>query len=79
MVTDPFLMPVQSATFVKTTAAKKISTNEFRPGGVRGDDAGRREPGEESLKYESIVNIPQMPTSQIQLPSDNVLTVLPQF
>ena len=29
---DPFLMPVQSATFHKTTAAKKISTNEFKQG-----------------------------------------------
>ena len=73
MVTDPFLMPVQSATFVKTTAAKKISTNEFRPGEFEEMILGAGSQGK-SLKYESIVNIPHMPTSQLQLPSDDVIT-----
>ena len=71
MVTDPFLMPVQSATFIKTTAAKKISTNEFKPGEFEEMMLGAGSQGK-SLKYESIVNIPQ--TSQLHLPPDNVVT-----
>lgn len=71
MVTDPFLMPVQSATFIKTTAAKKISTHEFKPGEFEEMMLGAGSQGK-SLKYESIVNIPQ--TSQLHLPPDNVAT-----
>ena len=74
MVTDPFLMPVQSATFIKTTAAKKISTNEFRPGEFEEMMLGAGGQGR-SLKYDSIVNIQQMPaSSQLQLPPDNAVT-----
>ena len=56
---DQFLHPVKSATFMKTTSAKKIHTNEFRSGefeemgGLGLTSAGR------SLKYESIVTLPQ--------------------
>ena len=73
MVTDPFLMPVQSATFIKTTAAKKISTNEFKHGEFEEMMLGAGSQGK-SLKYESIVNIPQMSTSQLHLPPENVAT-----
>ena len=68
---DPFLMPVQSATFHKTTAAKKISTNEFKQGEF--EELMLSGGQGKSLKYESIVNIPQMP-SQLQLPSDNIVS-----
>ena len=57
---DNFLHPVKSATFLKTTSAKKINTHEFKSGEfdeVAGlglpTGAGR------SLKYESIVTLPQ--------------------
>ena len=71
---DPFLMPVQSATFIKTTAAKKISTNEFRPGEFEEMMLGAGGQGR-SLKYDSIVNSQQMPaSSQSQLPPDNAVT-----
>jgi len=46
--------PVKPATFHKTTAAKKISTHEFKPSEF--EDAS----GNKSLKYESIVTLPFM-------------------
>ena len=60
---DTFLQPVKSATFLKTTSAKKISTHEFRSGEF--DEAGAvvgavvGPGGGPSVKYESIVALPQ--------------------
>ena len=53
---DAFLQPVKSATFHKTTSAKKISTNEFKHSEF--DELVMSTPGK-SLKYESIVTLSQ--------------------
>ena len=76
---DTFLQPVKSATFLKTTSAKKINTHEFKSGEFDeagpvlgglvgpvvgsivggGGGAGGGGGGGPSLKYESIVALPQ--------------------
>ena len=55
---DILLHPVKSATFHKTTSAKKISTTEFRQSEY---DELMMTPGagDKSIRYESIVTLPQ--------------------
>ena len=56
---DTFLQPVKSATFLKTTSAKKIHTHDFRSGEFEEVGAVVAAGGGQSLKYESIVRLPQ--------------------
>ena len=56
---DTFLQPVKSATFLKTTSAKKINTHEFRSGEFEEAGAVVGAGGGPSVKYESIVALPQ--------------------
>jgi len=60
------MQPGRTATFLRTTAAKKISTNQFRQGELEDSLAGL---GSKSLKYESIVSLPhnQPPITSMQL------------
>ena len=57
---DTFLHPVKSATFLRTTSAKKINTNEFRSGEFEEIGLGLSGGAGKSLKYESIVTLPQL-------------------
>ena len=50
---------MKAATFHKTTAAKKISTNEFRHGAELEELLGGGGGAARSLKYESIVTLAQ--------------------
>ena len=72
---DSFLQPVKSATFHKTTSAKKISTNEFK----QAEFEDMINSPHKSLKYESIVTLPhQSPNNvlsmPVQVPVDSFMT-----
>lgn len=55
---DTFLQPVKSATFLKTTSAKKIHTHDFRSGEFEEVGVAVGAGGGKSVKYESIVALP---------------------
>ena len=68
---ETFLQPVKSATFLKTTSAKKIHTHEFRSGEFEEVGAVAGAGGGKTVKYESIVTLPQPEPS---LPPAPVMT-----
>merc|ERR1719336_3087802 len=57
------MQPGRTATFLRTTAAKKISTNQFRQGELEDSLAISK-----SLKYESIISLPQQQQQQHPAP-----------
>ena len=65
---DSFLQPVKSATFHKTTSAKKISTNEFK----QAEFEDMINSPHKSLKYESIVTLPHQ-TPNVKVPVDSFI------